>query len=120
MEINEQIKELVSQSVYDIVDKSTDIYVRLGKIQETMNRIEKAGADIKNISVPSNWHIDLIINNGVTLRIGRDDALSPLIFETVKQLITLLEAIHYSERKAEIINFNNSLKDLTNGKQAEE
>lgn len=119
MELNEQIKELVSQSVYETVDKSTDMYVRLGKIQDSMNRIERAGEKMKNISTPKNWRMDIAINNDLVLKVSRDDVLSPLIFETLKQLMDLLEAIHYSERKAAIIEFNNSLKKADDGSSTE-
>jgi hypothetical protein len=36
------------------------------------------------------------------------------------QLLSLLEAIHYTERKQTIIDFNNSLKDSNDGKSTEE
>ena len=117
-ELNEQIKELVSPSVYKTVDESTDIYVLLGRIQDTMNRIERAGDNTKKILDPNNWRLVIESRSDTILNVGSQDVLSPQILETVKQLITLLEAIHYSERKATIIDFNNSLKEQNDGENA--
>jgi hypothetical protein len=115
-ELHDQIKELISPSVYETVDNSTDIYARLGRIQETMNRIETAGEGLKKKLDPENWRLIIESRSDTILRVGSDDVLSPLILETLKQLMDLLEAIHYSERKAAIINFNNSLKESSDGK----
>ena len=46
-ELNDQIKDLVNPSVYNVVDKSTDHYARLGRIQTSMNKIERAGKHLE-------------------------------------------------------------------------
>jgi hypothetical protein len=48
------------------------------------------------------------------------DELSAEVWEAITQLLSLLEAIHYTERKQTIIDFNNSLKDSNDGKSTEE
>ena len=119
-ELNDQLKVLVSPDVYEKVDKSTDLYLRLGDIQDTMNRIEQAGNKVKKNLDPKNWILVIESRSNTILRVGSTDVLSPLILETVNQLISLLEAIHYSERKQTIIDFNNSLKENNDGKSTEE
>lgn len=118
-QLNDQVKELVNHGVYDIVDKSTDLYVRLGKIQDTMNRVEIGGAKLKETLDSKNWIMVIESRQNTILRVGSDDVLSPLILETLKQLMDLLEAIHYSERKAAIILFNNTLKKTDDERSSE-
>ncbi len=114
-ETNDQLKELVDPKIYNVVDKSTDIYCLLGGIQDTMNRIEKAGEYVKKNFDSNNWRINIESGSNTFLQLGSSDVLSPQILEVVKQLITLLEAIHYAERKQTIIDFNNSLKENDDG-----
>lgn len=118
-ELMAQIRELVDDQVYETVDNSTDLYVRLSKIQDGMNKAESAGAFLKKNLDPNNWTLVIQSRNNNILRLDNEDILAPLIIETLKQLMDLLEAIHYSERKQTIIDFNNSLKECNDGKNTE-
>lgn len=116
---NEQLKALVNPEVYDIVDKATDHYIRAGKIQERYIKLEEVQEQLKKHTI-NQWNLRLEVNHMTKIAFDHEGVLAPLVWETIIQLLSLLEAIHYSERKDAIIKFNNSLKSISDGKNAKE
>lgn len=113
----EEIKDLVNPEVFKTVDTSSSLFIRAGKINNTMHDLEQASEKTRKLS--GRWRFHLEIGGSTIINLQDSEVLHEEIWEAMGQFISLLEAIHYSERKATIIEFNNSLKKADDGKQAE-
>lgn len=116
--MKEDLKDLVHTEVYDKVSAAGKLYGIADRINEKMEELEKAQGTMQEREIRQ-WSLRLEFNHMSAIQLSEKDELSGEIFEAVNQFLTLLEAIHYSERKATIIEFNNSLKKADDGKQAE-
>jgi hypothetical protein len=84
-----------------------------------MEELDKA-QEIMKKNTAHQWQLRLEINHMNAIQFTEKDELSAEVWEAITQLLSLLEAIHYTERKQTIIDFNNSLKDSNDGKSTEE
>lgn len=116
--MNEVLKDLVHTDVYDRVSLAGELYGKADRINTQMEELDKAELTLQE-RVINQWNIRVEVNHMSALQFSDKSELAPEILEAVKQLITLLEAIHYSERKAIIIEFNNSLKKADDGSSTE-
>jgi hypothetical protein len=113
----EQIKEHLSPEVYEVVEAAVKLYGHADKIHERYKKLEEVQEHLKKHTIHQ-WSLRLEANHMNQIEFTEKDVLNPLVWETIMQLLSLLEAIHYSERKAAINQFNNSLKTSNDGKNA--
>lgn len=117
--MKEDFKEFVNPEVVGLVEGSGAIYGKGHRIHDKMEDLEKAQETWKKKKGVSTWGIRIESNSMMVIDFSSKDELSAEIWEATMQYLTLLEAIHYSERKAAIIEFNNSLKKYDNGSSTE-
>jgi hypothetical protein len=113
----ELIKEHLSPDVYEVVEAAVELFGKADKIHERYKKLEEVQEHLKKHSIHQ-WTLNLEVNHTNQIQFKDSDILNPLVWETILQLLSLLEAIHYSERKAAINQFNNSLKNINDGKNA--
>lgn len=117
--MKEDLKELVSKDVYDKVTEAEATWKRGFRANEMLDNLEVAQGEMLNREVINGWYLKIQMGGMELIKFDQSDECSNEIWEAILQFLTLLEAIHYSERKQAIIDFNNSLKNLTNGSSSE-
>ena len=118
MNTMEQLKEFVNPEIMEKIDKAADILLRLEKIHTRMIQLEEVQGTMQERQI-NQWSLRLEINHMTAINFHEKDVLKSEVWEAIGQFMSLLESIHYSERKQAIIDFNNSLKDSNDGENTE-
>lgn len=113
--MKEDFREFVSPGVAGTVEAAGLLYGKGRRIHNKMEEIEQAEEKMKKNKSIRTWTLRFETDSMQVITLSSKDELSAEIWEATLQYLTLLEAIHYSERKATIIEFNNSLKKADDG-----
>jgi len=115
----EDFREFVSPRVAGTVEAAGVLYGKGHRIHDKMEELEAAQEKMKQNKAVRTWGLRFETDSMQVITLSSKDELSAEIWEATLQYLTLLEAIHYSERKQAIIDFNNSLKKADDGSSTE-